>query len=92
MWLGKIVISVAAEAALSLAAEPFFENGCDGAAVFLGDVSQQVLFAQQLASHAFSLGTFERIHGRAERRTGARTIVIASNTESAILPAITSTW
>jgi hypothetical protein len=30
--------------------------------VFFGDVAQQVLFAQQLGWHAFSLGALERMH------------------------------
>jgi len=80
-----------AEAAFTLAAEPFFKSGCDGADVFLSDVSQQVLFAQHAGWHAFSLGVLMRIHGRAERPAGARTIAIASNNESAILPAIAFT-
>ena len=65
-------------------------SGCDGADVFLGDVSQQALFAQHAGWQAFSLGALIRAHGRAERDTGARTIVIASNNESVILPAIIS--
>jgi hypothetical protein len=59
--------------------------------VFFGDVAQQVLFAQQLGWHAFSLGALMRTHGRAERPAGARTIAIASNNASAILPAIAFT-
>jgi hypothetical protein len=91
LWLGKIEISVAAQATFTLAAEPFFKGGCEGADVFLGDVSQQVLFAQHAGWHAFSLGALMRTHGRAERPTGARTTAIASNNEAAILPAIAFT-
>jgi hypothetical protein len=39
--------------------------------VFFGDVAQQVLLAQQLGLHAFSLATFERMHDREARPTGA---------------------
>jgi len=83
-------MTIGTHVAFSSWLELAFARGCDGADVFLGDVAQHVLFAQQLISQAFSLGTFETTHGRAERRAGARTIVIASNNESAILLAIDS--
>jgi len=84
-------VTIATHVAFNSWLELAFARGCNGADVFLGDVAQHVLFAQQLILQAFSLGTFKRTHGRAQRRAGARTIVIASNNEIAILPAIGST-
>jgi hypothetical protein len=51
--------------------ESAFASGCDGGAVFFGDVAQQVLLAQQLGWQAFSLGALERMHDREARPTGA---------------------
>jgi len=45
--------AVAKQAALSCWPEPTFASGCDGEAVFFGDVAQQVLLAQQLGWQAF---------------------------------------
>jgi len=40
--------AAAKQIALSCCAESAFASGCDGGAVFFGDVAQQVLLAQQL--------------------------------------------
>jgi len=56
--------------------------------VFFGDVAQQVLFAQQLGWHAFSLGALERMHDREETVAGAARSAAASATEIMILPNI----
>jgi len=47
----------------------------------LPDVAQQVLLAQQSGLHAFSLGTFERMHDRAESGIAATGSVIASKSD-----------
>jgi hypothetical protein len=60
--------------------------------VFFGDVAQQVLFAQQLGWHAFSLGALERIHGRAERLAGDAANAITINIEIMILLSIESSY
>jgi hypothetical protein len=52
--------------------------------VFFGDVAQQVLFAQQLSWHAFSLGVLERMHDREETVAGAASSAAASATEIVI--------
>jgi len=52
--------------------------------VFFGDVAQQVLLAQQSGLQAFSLGAFERMHGRAESGIVAMGNAIASKTEDTI--------
>jgi hypothetical protein len=53
--------------------------------VFFCDVSQQVLFAQHPASHAFSLAVFERMQVAAESRAGARKSAIARTADMPIL-------
>ena len=85
-----MIAVIAANAVFNSGAEPFFASGCEVAVVFCDDVAQHVLFAQQPNWQAFSVATFERIHARAERDAGATMIVIASNNESVILPAIGS--
>ena len=65
--------------------KPDFANGCTGGAVFFCEVSQQLLFAQHPASHAFSLAVFERMQVAAESRAGARKSAIASTTDMPIL-------
>jgi len=63
--------AAAKQVALTCWPESAFASGCDGDAVFFGDVAQQVLLAQQLGWQAFSLGALERMHDRAARPTGA---------------------
>jgi hypothetical protein len=53
--------------------------------VFLSDVLQHPLFAQQAGWHALSPATFERIHERAETGIAATTVAIATSTDMAIL-------
>jgi hypothetical protein len=65
--------------------KPDFANGCTGGAVFFCEVSQQLLFAQHPASHAFSLGAFERMHEAAEGWAGATKSAIASTADMPIL-------
>jgi len=65
--------------------EPDLANGCTGAAVFFCDVSQQLLFAQHPASHAFSLGAFERMHEAAAGWAGATKSAMASTADMPIL-------
>ena len=65
--------------------EPDLANGCTGGAVFFCDVSQQVLFAQHPASHAFSLGALMRMHEAAEGWAGATKSAIASTADMPIL-------
>jgi hypothetical protein len=88
LWPGKIEISVAAEAAFTLAAEPLFKSGCDGADVFLVDVSQQVLFAQHAGWHAFSLGVFDSAHGAAGSRVALTNSAAASTADRLTLLSI----
>ncbi len=85
-----MIAVIAANVVFSSVNEPLFASGCACGAVFLGDVRQHVLFVQQPGWQAFSVATFERMQARAERGAGATMIVIASNNESAILPAIGS--
>jgi hypothetical protein len=68
--------------------ESAFASGCDGGAVFFGDVAQQVLFAQQLGWQAFSLAALERMHDREARPTGAVKSAEAIANEMMILPNI----
>ena len=65
--------------------KPDFANGCTGGAVFFCEVSQQLLFAQHPASHAFSLAVFERMQVAAESRAGARKSAIARTADMPIL-------
>jgi hypothetical protein len=65
--------------------EPDLAKGCTGGAVFFCDVSQQLLFAQHPASHAFSLGAFERMHEAAEGWAGATKSTMASTADMPIL-------
>src|ERR1700694_3805626 len=66
---GRIVANNGAHVASSSGVELLFASGSDVGAVFLDDVAQQVLFAQQPGWHAFSVAVLERMHDRAERRT-----------------------
>jgi hypothetical protein len=72
--------------------EPPFASGSDSGAVFFGDVTQQVLFAQQPGLQAFSLATFERMHDRAESGVAAMgsTIATMSDMTSLLTIALTS--
>jgi hypothetical protein len=46
--LEKGSTAVAKQVALNCCPESAFASGCDGGAVFFGDVAQQILLAQQL--------------------------------------------
>jgi hypothetical protein len=72
---------VVAIVASSCNVELVLARGCAGAAVFFGDVAQQVLLPQHPASQAFWLDTLEVMHGRAETQTGAATSVAAITTD-----------
>ena len=60
--------------------------------MFFGDVAQQVLLAQQLGLHAFSLATFDKIHVRTESGVAANGSSVATITDMTVLPstAVTS--
>jgi hypothetical protein len=60
-------------------------SGCTGGAVFLEDVSQQVLFAQHPGLHAFSLGVLLRMHEAAGSRIGVIATPANSTNETIIL-------
>ena len=53
--------------------------------MFLGDVAQQVLFAQQLDWQAFWLEVLDRMQVRAETHIGAETSAAAITSEMMIL-------
>ena len=74
------------QGALSCWLESAFASGCDGGAVFFGDVAQQVLLAQQCGLHAFSLATFDKIHVRAESGVAANGSSVATITDIKVLP------
>jgi hypothetical protein len=74
---------MAKQSALSCWAASVLASGCDGVEVFLPDVWQHVLFAQHAALHAFSLATFERMHGRAEIGVATTTNAATSKTDIA---------
>ncbi len=81
---GRIVANDCAHVAFSSGVELLCASGSDVGAVF-DDVAQQVLFAQQPGWHALAVVVLERMHDRAERRTGATTSAAAITTESMIL-------
>jgi hypothetical protein len=66
-------------------AELLVASGCDEGAVFFGDVTQHVMFAQQRGWQAFELGVFTRMHDRAADPIGAATSVTAATSEIMIL-------
>lgn len=84
-WLSAVNAATAGRATMFCWPEPDLANGCTGAAVFFCDVSQQLLFAQHPASHAFSLGAFERMHEAAEGWAGATKSAMASTADMPIL-------
>jgi hypothetical protein len=84
--LEKGSTAVAKQAALSCWLESAFASGCDGGAVFFGDVAQQVLLAQHPGWQAFSLATFDKMHVRAESGAAANGSIIAMITDMTVLP------
>jgi hypothetical protein len=63
---GAIAFSVTAQVALNSGAEAFFASGWETGAVWLFEVAQQVLFAQQPGRHALFAAASETMQVRAE--------------------------
>ena len=81
--------TVAGSTTMFCRSEPDLVIGWAGGAVFVCDVSQQVLLAQHPGLHASSLGVFERMHGAAESGMDATKRALASMTVVASLLIIT---
>lgn len=71
--------------------DPGFASGCTGGGVFLCDVAQQLLFAQQPGSHAFSHATVDAVDAAAGSRIDAATSASASIAATLVLLCITAT-
>jgi len=68
---GRIALVAVTAVALNPNPISLLANSCEAGALFLVEVAQQDLFAQQPGLHAFCTGESETIQARAEAPTGA---------------------
>src|SRR5947209_3099816 len=68
---GKFVAELGTRIALNSNSPSLLGNNCEFGAVFLVELAQHDLLAQQPGLHALCTGASERMHVRAEEQTGA---------------------